>query len=330
MVRSMTQFMTGLIDYAGLFPPAKLPMDAAINNFFSYLDGDYHWVLARYICPASRLAELSRFSSRFGKTYRPVPVSVLLAGDPNPDQFLAAADMDLGSIFSFLSQLAGYAMIDQIEARYPVKLMEKHSQPFHADFLNHCGDIFQKNPLGNLKIFWEINPAALAETDFGNLLDAIAEANRQSISEDPKNARPTYGIKVRCGGERPDNYPSPEELARLITDCSSKDVPMKATAGLHHPVRHFNSAAGVNMHGFLNVFLAGIYSWIHKPDRSVIQDILLESDPKSFIFEKDAVHWKELSTGIQEIEDARKHFITTFGSCSFEEPIADLKELKLL
>src|SRR5689334_1162740 len=63
MLQSVRTLMAGLIDYAGLFPPAKLSMQAAAEAYARARMGEHAWVLGRFICPASRLAELSKVAA---------------------------------------------------------------------------------------------------------------------------------------------------------------------------------------------------------------------------------------------------------------------------
>ena len=55
--RALQSLLAGLIDYAGLFPPAELAMDAAVRNYGSYVDSEHAWMLGRFIVPAARLEE---------------------------------------------------------------------------------------------------------------------------------------------------------------------------------------------------------------------------------------------------------------------------------
>src|ERR1700736_6995751 len=75
MFRSVRNLLIGLIDYAGLFPPAGLDMSTAIRNFEQYRAGEFSWALGRFIVPASRLTEL----------HSPLPLSVLAGTNLGPD-----------------------------------------------------------------------------------------------------------------------------------------------------------------------------------------------------------------------------------------------------
>jgi len=117
--------------------------------------------------------------------------------------------------------------------------------------------------------------------------------------------------KIRTGG---DSVPSIEQVANFIRACKNAGIAFKATAGLHHPIR--NGA----MHGFVNVFLAAVMV-----ERA--EEILAEEDPKVFVFGDDGVAWRGHAVTTDAITNMRRDFALSFGSCSFEEPIDDLKEL---
>lgn len=138
--------------------------------------------------------------------------------------------------------------------------------------------------------------------------------------------------KVRTGGLTPDAIPSSEALAQFLHQAASRAVPFKATAGLHHPIRSERAltyAAGsprAIMHGFVNVFVAGSFAWIGA-DQRILSGILNESDPAAFQFLDGEMLCRGMGLGTGQIAEARRDFAHSFGSCSFEEPVADLKAL---
>ena len=124
----------------------------------------------------------------------------------------------------------------------------------------------------------------------------------------------------------------PSEIAEFLCAAAAGRVPFKATAGLHHPIRaeqpltYAADSPHAIMHGFINVFVAAAFSW-QGIDRSTIIGVLHECDPQSFEFFDDSLTWRGRSLGTAQIAAARRDFAHSFGSCSFEEPVGDLKAL---
>jgi hypothetical protein len=116
--------------------------------------------------------------------------------------------------------------------------------------------------------------------------------------------------KIRCGGER---VPSVDELAAFVRGCRERRLPFKATAGLHHAVRQDGA------HGFLNLLAAAVFD----------ESALAEEDADAFRLEEHAFIWRDRLAGPIEIEQARQLFVG-FGSCSFFEPVDELKALGFL
>jgi hypothetical protein len=138
--------------------------------------------------------------------------------------------------------------------------------------------------------------------------------------------------KVRTGGLTADAVPTPGEIADFLFQAAARRVPFKATAGLHHPIRgsHLLTYAADSphaiMHGFINVFIAAGFAW-RGLDRGAVIGVLHESDPDSFEFFDDALSWRGRSLSTVQIAEVRRDFAHSFGSCSFEEPTADLRAL---
>src|SRR5438105_6737048 len=80
MFASVRALLTGIVDYAGLFPPAELPLNEAIRNYARYRTAPESWMLGRFICPAARLTELSPYVEELFHDGRSLAVSALGRG----------------------------------------------------------------------------------------------------------------------------------------------------------------------------------------------------------------------------------------------------------
>jgi hypothetical protein len=122
-------------------------------------------------------------------------------------------------------------------------------------------------------------------------------------------------LKLRTGGVEAHLFPTADRLAAWIDAALDREVPFKCTAGLHHAVRH-TSPEGFEQHGFLNVLLATLAAF-DGASRAETVAVLEERDPA------------RLDASEERIVRARRWF-TSFGTCSVEEPVAELLALDLL
>jgi hypothetical protein len=142
--------------------------------------------------------------------------------------------------------------------------------------------------------------------------------------------------KIRTGGVTAEAIPSSKAVADFLAACCGAEVPFKATAGLHHPVRaeypltyEEGCPRGV-MHGFLNVFLAAAMVKVHRIKAEKAARILEERDAGAFHITPEGVRWGDLVLESAQIALSREVFALSYGSCSFAEPVEDLKGLGLL
>jgi len=142
----------------------------------------------------------------------------------------------------------------------------------------------------------------------------------------PELAKRGLRAKIRTGGVTADAFPVPERIAAFLRACKAAGIAFKATAGLHHPLRcvkpltYEAGAPTGTMHGFVNVFLAAAML-------EHAEEILREEDPRAFEFHDDGAAWRGHDVTTDALAEMRRDFALSFGSCSFEEPISELKEL---
>jgi hypothetical protein len=77
------------------------------------------------------------------------------------------------------------------------------------------------------------------------------------------------------------------------------------------------------MYGYLNLFLAAAFLRQGMPDKEAAE-LLVEKDPAAIIVEEQAIRWRKHSVDVEEIKALRVQGATSFGSCSFREPVDEL------
>ena len=137
---------------------------------------------------------------------------------------------------------------------------------------------------------------------------------------------------ARRGGGEADRFPSSASLASLLEACAQRGLPLKTTAGLHHATRGAyrltyepGSPTGV-MHGFLNLLVAALLVRTGAAAADA-QRALEVRDAREFTLGEDAIGWQGHTFTAAACADTRTHLLRSVGSCSFDEPVADLRAL---
>lgn len=291
---ALEHLLTGLIDYAGLFPPANLGIEAAVRSYDSYRRGAERWILGRLIIPAARLPEYEDTIRNAGIDASAWSLSVL-ASPADAERlagFNTSAD-DRGG--------GGCGSIDVLELKAnSTREIQDAAAAFSRKYQLYIEVPLDKAP---------------------SLLPAIGVARARA--------------KIRTGGEVPGAIPESSRVLSFLRTASERRLAFKATAGLHHPLRGMQrltyqpDSPTATMHGFLNVFCAAVLLW-HEPKQAQEAAWLLdERDPSAITMTENEITWH--SSGVvltaEQIHRARQEFAIAFGSCSFTEPIDDLRTL---
>lgn len=308
------------IDYAGLFPPAELSFDEAIKNYAKYrVDTTDSWMLSRFIIPYKKLSELVNYKSMLMEN-PPFAFSVLGGITDTTNEFKKDLDLLLFSIDNIVSTIGNKNIsVESLELKIPI-LQDI------LFILNIISDALSKfDTKVPLEIYLEFNLSQKHNDDLKLILRHIKDFNFNN-----KNPKIKFiGYKVRTGGLEPKAFPSVDKLASVIFECSNFGVQLKATAGLHHPIRHYNSSVQTHMYGFINVIGACVLTAIHKLNFDTICDILIDEEPANFKFTDQKFIWGKFEASKEQIEFSRSKSFIAFGSCSFDEPRDDLESLGL-
>lgn len=297
MTDALRRLLDGVIDFAGIFPPAALSMDDAVDSYLRYRSGDEEWIQDRFICSSTRLTDLAN-SLTARDIGEPISVSVVGMAPSDPSEWGDSLVHDAGAMTRFMEIVGESADLEGYEIRLP--------GVGHLD--EYLRDLRSFN---QVEVYCELPPAA----GFADALGAIADTE-------------WLGAKLRTGGLEAAAFPSSEIVATFIQQCVQLEIEFKLTAGLHHPIRSYRDEVKGKMHGFLNVLSATALLEPNDLSRQEMETILECEDPAQFVFDDEGLKFGEWTADLDDIDSARDLFIG-FGSCSIEEPLSDLKALGL-
>lgn len=300
---SLRALLNQSIDYAGMFPPAKLTLELALLNHANYVRSPEVWMLNGFVLPVEQFHATRQFLSEFDPQH-PLRVAALGPKTENADACLDALYETDAAIRSF--------------SRYDVDLISvSHLEMFLPQDADSAALNEARAMIGALPVFWEAPPEYAEQT--------IALLAGHNSDEEAA----TFGYKLRTGGVTANAFPTSAQIARALVTPATHQLPIKFTAGLHHPIRQFRDEVKTKMHGFLNVLGAAVLAAEHQWDPAQAEMMLEDEDPGSFSFTDDFFAWRDWKIGTQRLQ-YRRRFVRSFGSCSFDEPRDDLRALNLL
>jgi hypothetical protein len=300
---ALRTLVAGVVDYAGLFPPASLDMPTAVANFAEYRASDDAWMLGRFVVPVSRLpqweAAVTALPEALRDAWTGARISALLSGE-----YAAEAEY----ITDFNANAPFGVRIDVVEGR-------------------------TATPDDVLALAAAVPDGVLLYCEIPHREDPLAHLQ----------AAHTAGVraKIRTGGVTLDVFPTPDEIVRFLRRCVERGVTVKATAGLHHPVRgefrltYAPDSIHGTMFGYLNVFLcaAAMYSGFSD---ALARAVLLVTDASAIDATAEFVR-VTLPAPVEGVsvvkvthavlEQFRQTGMAAFGSCSFREPVQELAPL---
>ena len=300
---AIRSLLSKIIDYAGLFPPASLPLPETLKTFRHHLAEPVSWILGKIVVPSGALPQINgELLSQFDH----FPVTIIATRTVNHGQWLEALRKDLIQAKSFAANRP-QVVVESFEVVLPEEI---DSAAALVDLLKATSLILEDHPA-----YFEIPSGPQFDDRFALVGRCLAEFGNRA-----------WGLKLRTGGTRPEQFPAPRTVADAILVSRQAQVPIKFTAGLHHPIRRWDEGLQTEMHGFVNVFLGALLTHVHSLSVDSLIEILEEQDPARFWFRETKSGWNDLELSREMIEKFRQT-ITSFGSCSVDEPREDLEEL---
>ena len=288
---SLRALLTGIVDYAGLFPPAGLGMDEAVSSYAAHHADPARWMLGRFVVPASRLDEFAAAAAphmRGGARWR---LSELV-GPETGDDLARVAEFNCGT-------LADGVAIDTVEAKAVTPGgIERLAAAVPPGLITYVEIPVSADPA---PLVAAISAARLA-----------AKVRTGGVTPDLFPTAPALARFVATCAAAGVSFKATAGLHH----------PIRADYRLTYEP----GSARHTMFGFLNLFLAAALVRQGMPEPDAVR-LLEESDPSSLAFTDDEARWRDHAIPTAAITEARARFAIAFGSCSFTEPVAEIAAL---
>ncbi len=285
MKATLRWLLSQLFDYAGMFPPAQLPLADALRNYLEYRRSADAWMLGGFVCPTSYLSELRLLENT-------LPVCVVVS--PVHDEEILLAEIKRA-----VAEYSGQTRIRSLEMRIP------------ADGIQRLWKTIASVVPPEVPIFFEAPPDETLEE---RVLGPLAASGR------------LLGFKLRCGGLTAAAVPPAAQVIRVLVACDRLRIPLKLTAGLHHPIRRFDPTIRADNHGFVNVLLANLLLRLGRMLADAAVTLMEDKEPRHFHFSDETCGWQGYALTLSDMEKVGRG-IVSIGSCSFDEPRDDLRSL---
>jgi len=296
--------LDGLIDFAGLFPPAASGMAEATRAFAHYRVSGTAWMLGRFVCPATALDAFSAAADPY------------LPRDPGAIPWRLSVTGS-GDVAADCAAIAGFNTRHQVCFDECSALADCYELRLDTAAAVHAADaLIPRELMTYIEVPW--TPAQ------PEVLAAVASCGRRG--------------KMRTGGTVAEAFPAAAQVADFLARCVALDLPAKATAGLHHPVAgpyrltYAADAPTGRMFGFLNVLLAAALLR-QGGDRATAIALLEDEEATHLSAGEEQLTWAGPEGPVvfprDLLQATRTGTLVSIGSCSFIEPVDESRALGL-
>lgn len=285
---SARALLAGVVDYAGLFPPAALSMRDALTEYAAARNHPDAWMLGRFVVPAARLPEIA--SAAAGLSLTNVKLSAIVR---------EASAEDRAAVAAFNAASPHRAAVDAVECK-----------PRALEGVDWLAAIYHPA--------FEVYVEVAAGGEASGWLERVAACGLRAKIR-------TGGVTAGAFPPADAVLSFIEGALRLGVRFKATAGLHHAVRG-SYALTYETAAAHAPMYGYLNLLLATAALRAGQPaDRAAL--VLGRTDPSSLVFSDTAVRWGEVDVPLEALRATRADHLVSFGSCSFREPVDEFRSL---
>ena len=290
---SMRSFFSGIIDYAGLFPPAAQDMSAAVREYVKHWSGPDSDLLGRFVVPVTRLDEMAEVFQPLvrgdGEKWK---VSAIATERPQLTQkaverfnsTCAAVQCD-----SVEMAVASYDDISQAVSTFGDEISLYLEVSPHSDPIPLLREIAQTSASAKLRT--------------GGVVESAIPASEQVLRFMQVCVEEGVPFKATAG------------LHHAIRG--------------RYPLTYDHGSPTAMMFGYLNIFFGAAFAAAGSSESAVL-GIIDETNASAFRIDGRGVWWRDHVVVHEELAVIRETVALSFGSCSFTEPVGEARALNIL
>lgn len=288
---SARTLLGGVVDYAGLFPPAALDMAAAVGAYAEARAGADAWMLGRFVLPAARLGEFAAARAGLPSGSEAWLVSAIVR-DRSPE--------DAEAVMRFNRDAAGdVARVDSIECR-----------PETIDGIDWLAATFGEP----FEVYAEIAPGP----------EAPAWLSRVAARRLRAKVR-TGGVTAEAFPP-PDALLAWLDAAVGAGVAFKATAGLHHAVRGPYRLTYEPGSPSAPMYGYLNVLLATA-ALADGRSREVARHLLTRDAATALDIGMEGVRWDDVTLSTAALARARAAHLVSFGSCSFGEPSGEYRAL---
>lgn len=281
---SARALMAGAVDYAGLFPPAQLPLADALAEYRRALAGADAWMLGRFIVPAVQLSVLADAVGRDAHDGRGWTVSAIVREH---------MDEDAAAVQAFNQRAANqHVRVDTIECR-----------PSSSDSITWLAKTF--SPAFTVHVEVGVGPTARDDLRVVARHQLRAKVRTGGLAPDAFPAPASLVAFIE----------SARDVGVPFKATAGLHHAMRGAYFLSDEI----GAPSATMHGFVNLMLATAAVGERLPTTTAAA-LLTRTDHSALVFDDERVRWGDVELSIDAIGRMREAQCVSFGACSFREP----------
>lgn len=329
MTKSLEQLLFQSIDYSGFFLSEEPGLRTTLRNYVNGVNSEYSELISKLVIPHNEIPKLGAFSDRKKELNGPLSICTRGPETNTLDDFKNVMRSIQHEILSVHSAFPGDVRTNTLELKLPTVSVQNLNVEELIKALEAVVINAANSKLLPHRVYFEVPGEALDSELVKKITKVIAVHNR-SILKRKINNYLFSGLKINCGDNGKASVPTADFLADIMLYARDANVAVKFSGGVNESFPTLSSTTKTQVHGFINLFVAGVMAYTQDLDVEETVEILEDSDPNNFKFEEGYLSWKNFKAPAMEIKMLRMLSLTSFSCKSFTSPLEQLKESGLL